>query len=453
MNTIEFSGKSYNANKFLIKLFLKGVAVVKPGKILNNFIKVKNKTITVNDHKRSFSYKNTKKIFPICIGKASVETAITFNKIFKNKQVTPEKGVLVVNEENFKKVPNFTSFVSGHPLPNQNGVKASKYIVKYLNDTNVDDLVLVFISGGGSALLPFPVSSVSLKNKILLNKKLLESGANIDEINTVRKHLSKIKGGNLTKFCSPANVHSLILSDVIGDNLSSISSGLTVADPTTFLDAKKILTKYSLWSKLSTKIKNHIIKGIEDPEYETPKKNDKIFIRTRNTLIGSNRKCLDEIKSYCLDNKIKSRVWKRNVQGDVKKVALEFVEFLKCQKKITPILLISGGETTVKIKGSGKGGRNQELALYISYYMKKQLPFVKYSFLSAGTDGRDGPTDAAGAIIDNTVIEKINEKKIDLVKELKNNNSYDVLKKTNSLILIEGTSTNVADIQLFAIKG
>ena len=453
MNTIEFSGKNYDQKALLKELFDVGVLAVKPKEILSNFIRIHDSKVIIKSENNDIRYNSINKIFPICIGKASVETAETINKIFNKTKVKLEKGIVVVNEENYKDVKGFKCFISSHPLPNQSGIVASKYIIEYLKKTQNNDLVLVFISGGGSSLLPLPVESIELKEKININRLLLESGANINEINTVRKHLSKIKGGYLTKYCSPASVHSLILSDVMGDDFSSISSGLTVPDPTTFKDAKKILIKYKIWNNISINVKKYIEKGIKNTSLETPKYDNSIFKKSKNTLIGCNTISLEAIKKFCDYKNIKSEVWKKNIGGDVRKVAIEFVDFISSRNEKSPIILISGGETTVKIKGTGKGGRNQELAIYFSYYMKKNNPDVKYTFLSAGTDGRDGPTNAAGGIVDNDTIIKIKKKKVDLNRELKNNNSYYILKAVESILIMDGTSTNVADIQLIAIMG
>ena len=448
MNSINFNGNNQKTKKLLLSLFLSGISVVKPKNILDKFINITNKTITINDSNNKIRYENIKRVFPICIGKASVETAKTLKKIFKNK-FRLEKGVIVVNNENFKEVTKFKCFNAGHPLPNKKGVQAAKYIIDLLKITRSDDLILIFISGGGSALLPFPVNGISLKDKIYVNKKLIESGANIQEINTVRKHLSGIKGGNLLNFCSPSKTHSLILSDVIGDDLSSISSGLTVPDPSTFSDAKKILKKFKLWEKIPLNVSKYIEDGVKKKVQETPKKKDKLFKNAKNTLIGSNSISLKKINEICKRKKINAKIWKININGDVEKMALKFVNDLK--KFRQNIILISGGETTVKLNGHGKGGRNQEFALHFSKHARKILPDLKYTLLSAGTDGRDGPTDAAGAIVDQNTLNLIEKKKINFEKELRNNNSYYLLKQVKSLVIINGTNTNVADIQILAV--
>ena len=245
----------------LLEIFKHGVSSVQPNNILDNFIKVKSKKIIVTEGSKQKIYSKINRVFPVCIGKASVDMAKKIKKIFKVSNFKIEKGILIVNKENFSKVKGFKCFSSGHPIPNKNGLDASIFLENYLGKLEKNDLVLIFISGGGSALAPYPVDGISLEEKIIINKILLESGANIKEINIVRKHLSKLKGGNLVKICNPAYVHSFILSDVIGDDLSSIASGMTTYDNSTFRDVKKILNKYKIWTKIPKNIKNHINNG------------------------------------------------------------------------------------------------------------------------------------------------------------------------------------------------
>ena len=447
INSIDLSNKKSNYN-LLLDLFNHGVASVQPKNILDNFLFVNNKEITIKENHKKKTYKKVKDIFVICIGKASVDMALTAKSIFSKKSLKIKTGIVVVNKENFKNVKGFKCFSSGHPIPNSNGLKAAKFIKKTLKNLTKDDLVLMLISGGGSALLPFPVNEVSLKDKILTNKLLLSSGANIKEINSVRKHLSQFKGGNFIKLCYPAKIHGLILSDVVGDDLGSISSGMTTFDETSFVDVTSILKKYKLLGKLPIKVKNYISRGLNDKNLETPKKNNKVFRETTNTLIGSNTICLKNINDYCKKKKLNSKIIFKNIDMDVKKFSEYFVKKIKTIKVGKPLILLSGGETTVKVKGSGKGGRNQEFSLHFLNEIRKKNLKKEFFLLSAGTDGRDGPTNAAGGIVDTGSIDEIKKKNINLNEELKKNNSYDVLKKINSLVIIKGTNTNVADIQI-----
>ena len=228
-----------SSENLLMSLFNHGVSNVQPRNILKKFIKVYKTKIIVSSNSYSKTYNNFKNILPICVGKASVDMGKTALSLLKNFENKISEGVIVVNKENFKKVKGFKCFSSGHPVPDKNGLLAALHIEKKLHSLSEKDLVLFFLSGGGSALLPYPSANIKIEQKVSLNRKLLNSGADIKEINTVRKHLSKIKGGNFLKMSFPAKVHSFILSDVIGDDLSSISSGPTVPDETSFNDVKK----------------------------------------------------------------------------------------------------------------------------------------------------------------------------------------------------------------------
>ena len=440
------------SENLLMDLFNYGVSNVQPRNILKKFIKINKTKIIVSNNAYSKTYDNLNSVIPICVGKASVDMGKTALSLLQDFENEVSEGVIVVNKENFKNVKGFKCFSSGHPVPNKNGLLASYYIENKLNLLSEKDLVLFFLSGGGSALLPYPSAKIKIAQKVSLNRQLLSSGADIKEINTVRKHLSKIKGGNLLKMSFPAKVHSFILSDVIGDDLSSISSGPTVPDETSFNDAKRILRKYKLWNDMHKSIKEHIELGIYDKSLETPDKTDKVFLNVENTLIGSNSLCLKSIDSLCKKKNINSKIWKNNLEGDVQIIAKNFIQDLKKKNYKKPMILISGGESTVKIKGKGKGGRNQEFALHFIKNIRKSCSNLKFTLLSAGTDGRDGPTNAAGAIVNDKSLDLIVSKKINLDKELENNNSYQVLKKINSLVIINGTNTNVADIQLLMIN-
>ena len=443
---------SKSSYAILLELFQVGVSNVQPRNILSNFLNVSNQKIIVTDQEHEEIYENLGKVVLVCVGKASIDMGLTALSILKDINNKIYEGIIVVNEENFKEISGFKCFKSGHPIPNHNGLLAAKYIEKKLNKLTEKDLVLLFLSGGGSALLPYPVGLITLEEKIKINQLLLNSGANIKEINSVRKHLSRIKGGNFLKMSFPARVHSFILSDVIGDDLSSISSGPTVPDKTKFSDVELILKKYDLWESLPNSIKSHIELGKKNCEMETPDEKSDLFDNVKNTLIGSNYLCLKSIDDYCKSKNLNSYIWNSNFEGDVNQLAMDLIKYLQKSNHSKPFILISGGESTVKIKGTGIGGRNQEFALHFIRKINDYLPRLKFSLLSAGTDGRDGPTNAAGAIVNNNTLNFIKEKQIDLEKELNNNNSYEVLKKVDSLVIIKGTNTNVADVQILIIN-
>ncbi len=453
-NSLEKSKNTLIDKNLLLDLFTFGVEEVKPQKLLPKYFKIEGSKEVLIGNK---IYRNFKSLIPICIGKASVEMGKCFNKIiYRNKSkinFVVKKGFIVVNEENFKNIENFHCFISGHPLPNKEGINAVSFLKNFLKTLGKEDLIILMLSGGGSAMLPSPPKTISLNDKILVNKLLLSVGANIKEINTVRKHLSSLKGGNFLRYSYPATTSSLIISDVVGDDLSSISSGLTVPDNTSFEDAIEICKRYDFWNNLPKNVKEHLINGSKNFELETPKENNEIFKTCANKIVASNSISLNTIKKNLdsLKNELECKFWEKNVEGNVKDVALRLVKFALNQSYKKPLILLSGGETTVKIYGEGKGGRNQEFALYVCLYMNKLMPKKKFLFLSAGTDGRDGPTDSAGGIVDHNATSLCKKNNLDLKKELNNNNSYYVLEKINSHIKIKGTNTNVADIQIFAL--
>ena len=233
--------------------------------------------------------------------------------------------------------------------------------------------------------------------------------------------------------------------------MSSIASGLTVPDNTYFTDVRKVLRKYKLWSTIPVKVKSFISKGLKNKEIETPKKGNTIFKNVQNTLIGSNTIYLNYLKEFCDKKKVNSIIWKRNIEGNVKKLATMFVHDLSKKKLNKPVIFLSGGESTVKVSGNGIGGRNQEFALYFVKEIQKRKLKTKFTLLSLGTDGKDGPTNAAGAIVDQNTFNLIQKSKIDFLNELDNNNSYKILKKIGCLVIMDGTNTNVADIQMLAL--
>jgi glycerate 2-kinase len=338
----------------------------------------------------------------------------------------------------------------GHPLPDQDGLKATQKIIKLLSQTTKDDLVILLLSGGGSSLLISPVPGINLKDKIKLTDQLLKCGADIKEINAIRKHISTVKGGRLAQLAQPASVLALILSDVIGDRIDSIASGPAAPDRTTFADCMKIIRKYNLEDKIPSAIFRHLKSGAEGKVAETPKPGNPVFKKVRNVIIGSNRIALQAAKKKSDDLGYNTLVLPKPVAGDTTKAALNHVYLvrkIKYEGKPVrpPACVISGGETTVKIKGKGLGGRNQEFTLVVASGITSMENTV---FLSVGTDGTDGPTDAAGAICDGDSIRRALERDLDTKLYLDKNDSYNFFKRLDDLIITGPTYTNVMDIHL-----
>ncbi len=342
-------------------------------------------------------------------------------------------------------------FEAGHPVPDENGLKATEEVIKLLKDAGEDTLVVCLISGGGSALLVSPYVGISLKEKQEITELLLKAGADIYELNTVRKHISKVKGGRLAEIAYPAKIISLILSDVIGDRLDVIASGPTSPDMTTYSDALKVLEKYQLVDQAPKNIINHLKKGSEGLIPETPKNNNPLFKNVENIIIGSNRKALEAAKQKAEELGLKAEIITSELTGEARDagrwLARKALNLLseKCNERIC---IISGGETTVTVKGNGIGGRNMELALAFAMEIEG---LEGISLLSAGTDGTDGPTDAAGAIVDGETIKKAKAISMNPLEYLNNNDSYNFFKKIDGLFITGPTGTNVMDIQIVVI--
>lgn len=345
-------------------------------------------------------------------------------------------------------------FEAGHPVPDENGIQGTEEIIKLLKDTDEKTLLVCLISGGGSALLVSPYENISLKDKQAITGLLLKSGADINELNTVRKHLSKVKGGRLAEAAFPARVISLIISDVIGDKLDVIASGPTSPDSTTYMEALSVIEKYGLTDKSPQSVLEVLRKGATGVIPETPKANSSIFDDIDNMIIGSNKKALETAKAKADSLELDSEITSSEITGEAKEVAKELaqkaIEIRNSGKLKQPRCLISGGETTVIVKGNGLGGRNMELALAFAFEIEG---IEGITLLSAGTDGSDGPTDAAGAIVDGQTLIKARSLGLDPQKYLNNNDSYNYFKEIDGLLITGPTGTNVMDIQIMIVSG
>ena len=343
--------------------------------------------------------------------------------------------------------------VGGHPLPNDQSVRAARLVHAMLQGLERNDLVVFLLSGGASALLG-DIGDLPLQEVLELNEDLLRCGADIREINTVRKHMSTLKGGQLVRAAAPAQVLSLILSDVIGDPLDVIGSGPTVPDPTTWKDAQAVLVKYGLWENMGTTIRAHIMRGLSGALEDTPKPGDPLFHQVQNHLMGNNLKALraaaDEARAMGLHVVLDETPLEGVALGGGKM----FAERLLAYDGPRPACFIMGGETTVTVKGHGKGGRNQEFALaFLKTCIEGGLsPEQMPTLLSAGTDGIDGPTDAAGGFADGEVMRVMMEKSLDLKGFLDNNDAYTFLRRAGGLFITGATGTNVADLVVAVVN-
>jgi glycerate 2-kinase len=344
------------------------------------------------------------------------------------------------------------TYEAGHPMPDENGLNAAKEIVRLLNEADENTLVICLISGGGSALLVAPYRGITLADKQEVTGMLLKAGADIYELNTVRKHISAVKGGRLAETAQPATMISLILSDVMGDRLDMIASGPTAPDKTTYHDAHNILQKYKLGGRLPSSVAEIIGKGIRGLIPETPKDDDPVFRRVSNIIIGSNKMATDAARKAAELLGYRTMVLSAELSGEAACVARDLArKAIDSKKGLAPgdkACLIAGGETTVTVRGNGKGGRNTELALVFGIEIQG---FPGITFLSAGTDGTDGPTDAAGAFVDGQTVAKAAEAGIDAGEYLKNNDTYTFFRRIGDLFITGPTGTNVMDIQIILL--
>jgi glycerate-2-kinase len=313
-----------------------------------------------------------------------------------------------------------------------------------------DDLVICLISGGGSSLMPLPRGKISIADKREITNALLKCGATINEINTVRKHISDFKGGWLAKKAYPATILNLILSDVVGDPLDFIASGPTVPDSTTFIDAVKVLEKYGLWSKAPASIRKVLSDGKKGLMPETPKADDEAFKRVFNVVVGNNRLASLTAQEFLKSEGLNTLLLTATLEGEARHVGVMLASIarevsLSGNPVPKPAGIIAGGETTVIVTGKGLGGRNQEIALAAARNLKDMNGAV---VASLSTDGVDGPTDAAGAIVDGKTLERSAKNGLTPEEYLARNDSYHFFSKLGDLIVTGPTGTNVNDISV-----
>ena len=341
----------------------------------------------------------------------------------------------------------------GHPVPDERGVRGAEEIARIAAKAGERDLLICLISGGASALTPFPARPVTLAGKQETTRLLLACGATIHEINAVRKHLSSIKGGWLAALAYPATVLSLILSDVIGDNLDVIGSGMTAPDSSTFADAESVVAKYGLERRIPEEVREHMRAGAAGELPETPKSGAPAFARTQNLIVGSNALALDAAATAAKALGYRPLVLSSTIDGETRDIARMHAAIAReiadagrpCKP---PACVISGGETTVTLQGSGKGGRNQEFVLAAAIALAGRAGIA---VLSAGTDGTDGPTDAAGAFAGPGILAAAKERGLEPQAFLANHDSYNFFAPLGALLTTGPTNTNVMDVRLLLV--
>jgi glycerate-2-kinase len=422
---------------------------VNPINLVKNNVKVIDNRLVVQDFVLDLS--GFRKILVVGAGKAVGGMAYGLECVLGNK--ISDGLVIVPRGSKIPPLKRVKVFEASHPIPDHSSVSGAKMILELLKSLNENDLVIVLISGGGSALMSLPVNGITLEDKSMVIKSLMLRGANIVELNTVRKHLSQVKGGQLVRHVYPATVVSLIISDVVGNPIDVIASGPTAPDSTTFDDAINILKRYALWESISERVKDFLIRGVKGEVSETPKSDDPIFKRVHNIIIADNsfacRVAVRELERLGINAVYLSS----SVEGEARYVGSVIGDIIKGIIRgetnfNKPIGIVIGGETTVTVRGSGIGGRNQELCLSAAFRIRGLRNVI---IASIGTDGIDGMTDAAGAIVDGSTIDRGIAKGLDPFKYLENNDSYSFFKALDDLIITGPTGTNVNDILISII--
>ena len=440
----QLSGKRRDA----IDIFQAGLQAVAPGAAIKTFCQLSGEVFTVDGQNYDLSQFNN--IFVLGAGKAGASMAKAIEEILGERI---SAGLINVKYGHVEKLETIKIQEAGHPVPDENGIAGAQKIYQLASSADAKSLVICLISGGGSALMPFPVNGISLENKQETTRILLACGATIHEINTIRKHLSVIKGGGLAKAVYPATLITLILSDVVGDDLDSIASGPCVPDLSTFKDCLAILTKYTIEDQIPATVFKYIYAGAKEQELETPKSDHHFFKKTQNVIVASNFNALLKAKEKGDELGYNTLLLSSMLEGETREVAGNHIAIVREIQQHglpieTPACLLSGGETTVKIRGTGLGGRNQEFVLAAAIKMKGMDNIV---VLSGGTDGNDGPTDAAGAIADPATLEHATELGLDPVLYLNNNDSYHFFDKLNDLYKTGPTNTNVMDLRIILV--
>jgi glycerate 2-kinase len=429
------------------EIFNAALTAADAAKAVSRHLKVDGEGIDIAG--RLYSLRSYKRLFVIGAGKGSALMCRALVKLIGDWLYG---GTIIAKYGYAVAMKKIAIIEAGHPIPDENGLRATEQIVRLLRQTTNEDLVINLISGGGSALLCSPADGISFHEKQEITRRLLSCGAPIGEINAIRKHISKVKGGRLARLAYPSTLISLILSDVVGDSISAIASGPTAPDPSTFSECQVILDRYKLRTEKAVSIARFIDKGSAGEIEETPKPGDPIFDNVMNVVVGNNRLAVSAAKERAERLGYSVKVIDKLAEGEATELAVAHAAIVK---KIyhsgavrRPACVISGGEATVTLHGDGLGGRNQEFALATALEIDGLDGVVA---LIGGTDGSDGPTEAAGGIVDGGTVRRGETTGLVARDYLSRNDSYHYLKATDDLLVTGPTFTNVMDLRLFII--
>jgi hydroxypyruvate reductase len=447
------------ARRDILAIFRAGLAAADPVQAVRRHVVRRGRKLRLGDY--SCDLKKVRNIFVVGAGKASARMAGALEEILGDRIVggwiniksRHTHGGQAGGDTAQKPLRRIHIHEAGHPVPDEAGLRGAREIVRILKSAGEGDLVLLCLSGGGSALMPLPVEGVSLADKQAATQALLACGADIREVNAVRKHLSQLKGGQLARAAQPAEVVALILSDVVGDPLDAIASGPSAPDSTTFADALAVLSKYGIESRAPRSVLEHLRAGAAGTKPETPKPGDPVFAKVRNLLIANNAASIATCARKARALGYRPLVLSSTIEGEAREVARVCVavarESLARDRPIAPpACLISGGETTVTLRGDGRGGRNQEFALAAALSARG---LEEVAILAGGTDGTDGPTDAAGALADGATCDRAARLGLSAADFLARNDSYHFFQPLGDLLMTGPTGTNVMDLYLLLL--
>jgi len=431
----------------LKKLIVRGLAAVDARAAVGRAISRNGDELVIG--RRRYDLRRYERVVVVGAGKATASMARAVEQrlgprlhggfvVVKHGHVVPTKRIVVAE--------------AGHPVPDRSGQRAAARLCAMAAGLGRRDLLIVLLSGGASSLLPAPVAGVTLADKQRTTQELLRCGASIRDINTVRKHLSRIKGGRLAEL-TEATVVTLILSDVLGDDLSAIASGPTVPDPTTYQDAVEILKGHRIWRAVPQRVRRHLDRGCQGFASETPKPGSSLFRRVHHHIVGNSAAAVTAVTCAAREAGLRTLVHTPALTGEAREAGRRFGalarNIVRAGKPLErPCCVVAGGETTVTVTGKGTGGRAQEFAAAAALEI---AGLAKVWVVAIGTDGTDGPTDAAGAVIDGNTVARAKRLSVDLKGALKRHNTYPALKKLHQLVLTGPTGTNVNDLYLILV--
>lgn len=435
-------------------IYSAAIQAVDPAAAVENHVKRTNDYLTIysaGSLVREYNLGKFKKIIVVGAGKATAPMARAIEKILGDRI---EAGCICVKYGYTEDLAKIEVMEASHPVPDENGVAGARRILDMLSAAEADDLVISLISGGGSALLPLPPGSITLEDKRATTQLLLKSGAGIHEVNTVRKHLSLVKGGKLAKAARCATVINLMMSDVVGDNMDVIASGPFVPDNTTFRDAAAVIDRFSLGSAVPASVAEYLQAGVRGEVEENPGPHSPVFGAVTNVIVASNIIALRAARDEAARRGYNCVILSSMIEGDTREAAFWHARIARevgtsSNPVPVPACIISGGETTVVVHGDGLGGRNMEFAMHGALFIDGMEDIT---LASIGTDGTDGPTDAAGAVVDGTTAGSAREQGLDVNEYVKKNNSYNFHKALGNLIITGPTNTNVMDIRIILVE-